>query len=64
MMTDTTLTLTAANDNPGGPTEIDIALSGLITLLARAELRRSGGSDAANSPSRPGTAPQTKEALQ
>lgn len=64
MMTETTHTLTAANDSPGGPTHVDIAVSGLVTLLARAELSRSGGSDAANSPARPDTTQQRKGAIQ
>lgn len=63
-MTETTHTLTAANDNPGGPTQIDTAVSGLLTLLARAELSRSGGSDAANGPTRPDTTQQRKGAIQ
>lgn len=63
-MTETIHTLTAANDNPGGPTHVEIAVSGLITLLARAELSRSSGSNAANSPATPGTTQQTKGAIQ
>lgn len=63
-MTETTHTLTAANDNPGGPTQIDIAVSGLVTLLARAELCRIGGCDAAKGPSRPDTTQQRKGAIQ
>lgn len=35
--------LTAVNDNPGGATEIHIALIGLVELLARAEARRLAG---------------------
>lgn len=63
-MTETTHTLTAANDNPGGPAQIDIAVSGLITLLARAELSRRRGSNAANGPARPGTTQQRKGSIQ
>lgn len=39
----TEITLTAANDNPGGATETHIALIGLVELLARAEARRLAG---------------------
>ncbi|OWY18273.1 hypothetical protein B6V73_00200 [Thioclava sp. JM3] len=35
-----TQTLTAANDNPGGTTRIEIAPTGLISLLGRAAARR------------------------
>ena len=34
------LTLTAANDNPGGSTSITFALEGLIVLLAKADARQ------------------------
>ncbi|MFC2970151.1 hypothetical protein [Acidimangrovimonas pyrenivorans] len=50
-------TLTTANDNPGGATQIDTALIGLVRLLARAELRRAANTNAA-----PGA--DTKEASQ
>jgi hypothetical protein len=33
-------TLHAANDNPGGDQSAQVALRGLVTLLARAEIRR------------------------
>ncbi|AQS49311.1 hypothetical protein BMG03_17060 [Thioclava nitratireducens] len=36
----TTQTLTAANDNPGGTTRIEIAPTGLVSLLGRAAARR------------------------
>jgi hypothetical protein len=45
------LTLTAANDNPGGPATTTIALDGLIALLAQAEARHSA---AVAGPSRKG----------
>ncbi|MEX1661390.1 hypothetical protein AB4874_06960 [Thioclava sp. 15-R06ZXC-3] len=35
-----TTTLTAANDNPDGPTRIEIAPTGLVSLLGRAAARR------------------------
>lgn len=53
-------TLTAANDNPGGANQIDLALDGLIRLLARAEAQRSkaaGVTVGAVQPGRPANDP-------
>ena len=62
MQAPTPTTLTAANDNPDGSTET--ALIGLITLLARAEMRRAANINAAPTASAQTVANQTKKALQ
>lgn len=35
-----TFTLTAANDNPGGATSVEMHLSSFVTLIARAYVAR------------------------
>ncbi len=62
MQAPTSTTLTAANDNPGGATET--ALIGLVTLLARAEIRRAANINAAPTEAMPTAASETKGTIQ
>ena len=40
MTTSSTCTLTAANDNPGGATSVEMQLSSFVTLIAKAYVAR------------------------
>ncbi|SPJ26458.1 hypothetical protein [Palleronia abyssalis] len=35
-MTTSSMTLTAANDNPGGTTSVEVQLSSFVTIIAKA----------------------------
>lgn len=54
-----TQTLIAANDNPGGTTRIEIAPTGLVSLLGRAAARRFAE---ASAPANETTAPTKRSA--
>lgn len=46
MTTQDTMTLAAANDNPGGPTAVTVPMASLVSVIARAyvaERRRMAG---------------------
>ena len=54
--------IVAANDNPGGSTETDVAIEGLVRLLAQAYARKGAASSAANTDRAPsGIAANNKE---